>query len=42
MLPGKYLDGLSPNINNLQHLVVFKGLLALVAFGKDLDEKRNI
>uniref|UniRef100_A0A2N9G838 F-box associated beta-propeller type 1 domain-containing protein n=1 Tax=Fagus sylvatica TaxID=28930 RepID=A0A2N9G838_FAGSY len=40
MIPRNYLDGFSPK--TLGQLVVFKGSLALVCFGKDLNEESDI
>ena len=39
MLPDDYLGDFSPHFCNFELLAVFKGLLALVAFGTDLDEE---
>ena len=39
LLPNNYLDGFCPIFDRL---VVFKGSLALVAYGNDLDEGRDI
>uniref|UniRef100_A0A2N9GDQ9 F-box associated beta-propeller type 3 domain-containing protein n=1 Tax=Fagus sylvatica TaxID=28930 RepID=A0A2N9GDQ9_FAGSY len=39
MLPDDYLGEFSPHFCNFEQLAVFKGLLALVAFGTDLDEE---
>ncbi|KAL4607534.1 hypothetical protein ACB092_09G181900 [Castanea dentata] len=42
MLPENYLDGLSPDFDQFEQLVVFKGSLALVAFGRDLYEEHDL